>query len=169
MSSSIEIGGYTPGVIGRVTELHGVYYHQHWGFGLYFEAKVATELAAFLSRMDPAHDGAWIARADGQVVGSVFIDGRDAHRDGARLRWFITDPTYQGRGLGRRLMTEAVRFCQQAEFPKVYLTTFAGLDAARHLYEQFGFQLIHEAADNHWGTTVVEQQFELVLAENTFS
>jgi hypothetical protein len=40
---AIEIAGYVPGGIGRVTELHATYYHQEWGFGLFFEAKVATE------------------------------------------------------------------------------------------------------------------------------
>lgn len=34
--------GYIPGSIGRIAELHGTYYHDHWGFGLYFEAMVAT-------------------------------------------------------------------------------------------------------------------------------
>ena len=44
------LGGYIPGSLGRVAELHGMYYQQHWGFGLFFEAKVATELAEFLGR-----------------------------------------------------------------------------------------------------------------------
>ena len=49
-STDVEIAaGYTPGAIGRVAEMHGTYYHREWGFGLYFEAKVATELSAFLS------------------------------------------------------------------------------------------------------------------------
>jgi hypothetical protein len=40
--SEIEIcKGYVPGTIGRVVELHGAYYHAHWGFGAFFEAKVA--------------------------------------------------------------------------------------------------------------------------------
>jgi len=34
--------GYVPGCIGRVAELHGTYYAENWGFGRYFEAKVAT-------------------------------------------------------------------------------------------------------------------------------
>ncbi|GAJ20768.1 unnamed protein product, partial [marine sediment metagenome] len=38
-------------------ELHGTYYHDHWGFGLYFEAKVATELSEFLQRYDKSSDG----------------------------------------------------------------------------------------------------------------
>ena len=57
------IKGYRPGAIGRVAQLHGEYYHRHWGFGLFFEAKVATELAAFLSRCDETRDGFWTAVA----------------------------------------------------------------------------------------------------------
>ena len=38
----IVIGGYCPGALGRVAEMHAEYYHRHWGFGLFFEAKVAT-------------------------------------------------------------------------------------------------------------------------------
>lgn len=161
--TSIEIGGYTPGVIGRLTELHGVYYHQYWDFDLHFEAQIAVQLTEFFSRMNPAHDGVWIARAEGQVIGAVVIDGLNAAVDGARLRWFIIDPAWQGRGLGRRLMTEAVAFCQQAGFPKVTLSTFAGLDAARHLYEAFGFRLIEEAETDRWGRPMFVQHFELVL------
>jgi hypothetical protein len=52
--------GYVPGSIGRISELHGTYYHEHWGFGVYFEAKVATELSEFLRRYDGNRDGIWI-------------------------------------------------------------------------------------------------------------
>ena len=58
--SDVELAeGYVPGAIGRVAQLHGRYYHEHWGFGLYFEAKVATELADFLGRYDAGRDGFW--------------------------------------------------------------------------------------------------------------
>ena len=42
-------------------------------------------------------------------------------------------------------------------------TTFAGLDAARHLYERAGFVLCQESEGDHWGRTVMEQTFELRL------
>ncbi len=161
----IELTGYVPGAIGRVTELQATYYAKHWGLGLYFEAKAAAELAAFLSRFNPAHDGVWLAQADGGVVGSIFIDGSDAAGEGARLRWFIIAPDYQGRGLGNRLMEEAVSFCRRAGFRRVYLTTFAGLDTARHLYEKFGFRLCAEEDGSHLTgkSSLVEQRFELLL------
>jgi hypothetical protein len=55
--SGIQIAeGYMPGSLGRVAELHGTYYHKHWGFGLFFEAKVATELSEFLIRYDESRE-----------------------------------------------------------------------------------------------------------------
>jgi GNAT superfamily N-acetyltransferase len=161
----VELTGYVPGALGRITELHGSYYAKQWDLGLYFEAKVATELAAFLSRFDPAHDGAWFASVNGEIVGGVFIDGKEADTLGARLRWFILDPAYQGRGIGNRLINEAVEFCKRVGFRRVYLTTFAGLNTARHLYEKQGFRLCAEEDGSHLTgkTSLVEQVFELPL------
>jgi hypothetical protein len=45
----------------------------------------------------------------------------------------------------------------------VYLTTFVGLDPARHLYEKWGLILCEETEDNTWGVTVKEQFFQLTL------
>ncbi|KQC04997.1 MAG: hypothetical protein APR53_09285 [Methanoculleus sp. SDB] len=155
--------GYTPGLIREITALHATYYHEHWNFDLYFEAKVASELSAFLTRFDPAHDGFWVAKADGGLVGAIAVEGEGAGTKEARLRWFIVAPEYHGGGLGNLLMQEALGFCARAGFRRVYLTTFAGLDAARHLYEKTGFTLIAEQEDSTWGTPVIEQTFELLL------
>ncbi len=51
--------GYVPGALGRIASLHGSYYQEHWEFGLFFEAKVATELAEFLKVYEPERDGFW--------------------------------------------------------------------------------------------------------------
>jgi GNAT superfamily N-acetyltransferase len=66
----------------------------------------------------------------------------------------------RGRGLGRRLIEAAMGFCRRAGHRSVYLTTFAGLDAARALYEQQGFRLVAEADGETWSTRVREQRFE---------
>jgi GNAT superfamily N-acetyltransferase len=158
----IKVDEYIPGTLGRVTELHARYYHQYWGFDLFFEAKVAAEMAGFLERYEPARDGLWVAMVDQQLVGSIAINGQEADTHGARLRWLIVSPEYQGRGLGGQLMQEAMAFCRRARFRRIYLTTFAGLHAARHLYEKEGFRLVDERADKHWGKTVAEQTFEWI-------
>jgi GNAT superfamily N-acetyltransferase len=159
----LKVTEYLPGLLGRVTELHAHYYHRHWGFDLFFEAKVATEMAAFLDRFDPSRDGLWAAVAEDRVVGAVAVCGGEADTPGARLRWLIVEEEHRGRGLGKHLVAEAVAFCRRAGFRRVWLTTFAGLDAARSLYEREGFRLREEREDTHWGKTVREQTFELVI------
>jgi GNAT superfamily N-acetyltransferase len=156
--------GYTPGAIGRIVELHGAYYASRWGFGAFFEARMARELAEFVSRFDPQRDGLWTAVVAGRIEGSIAIDGSRAADGGAHLRWFILDASQRGQGTGRRLLDEAVGFCRRRGHRSVSLWTFAGLDAARRLYEQAEFRLAVERRGAQWGVEVTEQRFELRLA-----
>ncbi len=155
--------GYIPGSIGRVAELHGTYYHTHWGFGRFFEAKVATELAEFLSRYDEKRDGFWTALLEDRVEGSLTIDGIHSAGKGAHLRWFIMSDALRGKGVGKRLINAAIDFCNHKGYKRVYLWTFEGLDAAKHLYEKTGFKLVEQNRGIQWGTEVNEQRFELRL------
>ncbi|MDY6880925.1 MAG: GNAT family N-acetyltransferase [Thermodesulfobacteriota bacterium] len=159
--SEIKIAkGYVPGSIGRVAELHGKYYHAHWDFGLFFEAKVAVELSRFLKGYDDARDGFWAVLVDGRVEGSITIDGIHHKTKGAHLRWFIMSDALRGKGAGNHLIKRAVSFCQRKKYNKIYLWTFDGLNPARHLYEKVGFRLVEERQGTQWGTEVNEQRFE---------
>jgi GNAT superfamily N-acetyltransferase len=160
--SDIELGGYVPGAIGRVTEMHARYYSRHWGFTRAFEVEVAGELAEFMGRFDERSDGFWVAREGEKIVGSIAIDGHPAQADGARLRWFILDEAYQGRGIGKRLLTAATGFCARVGFPRVYLWTFSGLDDARRLYERFGFVLRSQHENSAWGRPVHDLMFDWI-------
>lgn len=154
------IEGYAPGLLARVVALHMAYYAPAWGFGRAFEAKVAGELAAFLNRYDPDRD--LLLRAEtaaGRITGAIVIDGQDAAA--AHLRWFIV--AQPGQGLGRKLMAHALAFCRAQGFASVTLTTFAGLDAARRLYDQAGFALEAESARDQWQGGVKEQRMRLDL------
>ena len=153
--------GYLPGSIGRIVELHSTYYSDHWKFGLYFEAKVATELSEFLQRYDKSSDGIWLATVNGRVEGSIVIDGIQAETEGAHLRWFIMSETLRGKGVGGKLINRAIDFCKSKGYKKTYLWTFEGLDASRHLYEGVGFKLTKQQSGVCWGTEVVEQYFAL--------
>ncbi|UCH20082.1 MAG: GNAT family N-acetyltransferase [Deltaproteobacteria bacterium] len=161
--SQVEIMGYIPGAIGRITELHAAYYSRNWNFGLFFEAKVATEMSEFLSRFDEVRDGFWTTCRNGRVEGGIAIDGIEADSEGAHLRWFILSSELRGSGFGKKLMKAAVGFCEKKNYSFIYLWTFEGLDAARHLYEKFGFTLVEENAGTQWGTKVNEQRFVLNL------
>jgi len=159
MTELTIIEGYRPGAIGRVAQLHGEYYHRHWGFGLFFEAKVASELSDFLSRFDEARDGFWMVAANARVEGAIVIDGEEAAGAGAHLRWFIVSDRLRGQGAGNRLMETAMDFCRGKGYSNVYLWTFEGLAAAHHLYHKYGFALVEQRRGAQWGVTVNEQRF----------
>jgi GNAT superfamily N-acetyltransferase len=160
----IEIKGYYPGVVGKITELHAVYYHENWGFDVTFETQVGGELSEFVRQFDGNRDGLWVAVKNGEFAGAIAIDGADAFGEGARLRWFIVDPRYQGSGIGKNLILQAIEFCTQKRFPKVYLWTVKGLEDARWLYEAVDFRLSEESQIAQWGQKITEQKYELSLS-----
>jgi GNAT superfamily N-acetyltransferase len=158
----IEIAeGWRPGAIGRIAELHSTYYSREAGFGLFFEAKVATEFSRFLEGYDEARDRLTLALADGRVEGSIAIDGSRAAEQGAHLRWFIVSDELRGQGVGQLLIESAIGFCRERGYESVYLWTFRGLEAARHVYERNGFALAEQHAGTQWGREVEEQRYEL--------
>ncbi|MGF6413925.1 GNAT superfamily N-acetyltransferase [Paraburkholderia sp. MM5482-R2] len=106
--------------------------------------------------------GLWLYVENGRTLASVVIDG-DNDTAVAHLRWFIVDDSLRGAGIGRQLLSHAMRFFDE-RFDETYLWTFKGLDAARHLYESFGFRLSEESEGTQWGTRVVEQRFNRLCA-----
>jgi GNAT superfamily N-acetyltransferase len=155
------VRGYFPGAIGRVAELNGTYYHKHWGFGLIFEAMCATDLSEFLTRYDENRDGFWTAWLDGRIEGHLTIDGIHSENQGAHIRYFIVSDALHGKGIGNKLIKTATDFCRDKGHKRVYLWTFEGLWAARHLYEKTGFRLVEQRRGSQWGVEVNEQRFEL--------
>ncbi|MEM7499775.1 MAG: GNAT family N-acetyltransferase [Pseudomonadota bacterium] len=162
---SALLRGFPPGLIGEIASLHGRFYGAGWGFGTGFEATVATEVAAFSWRYDPARDLVLSAWDGDRLAGTVTMDGApDEVPEGVpgklmQLRWFIVAPSSQGTGLGRRLMDGALAFADEAGPRPVVLHTMAGLDRARALYESRGFRLIGEAEAVRMGEPQVKQTF----------
>ena len=71
--------------------------------------------------------------------------------------------TLRGKGIGNRLINTAVDFCKDKDYKRVYLWTFEGLHAAKHLYEKAGFEIVEQNRGIQWGAEVNEQRFELQL------
>jgi len=153
------VRGYRPGLIARITEMHALYYARESGLGQRFESVVASGLAEFCDRLEHPQNAVWTARRDGAIVGSVAIDGEDLGANAAHLRWFILDDGARGSGVGKRLLDAALAFVDERGFAETQLWTFAGLDAARHLYESRGFVLAEEWQGTQWGKEVREQRF----------
>lgn len=154
---------YQPGLIGRIVELHGRAYVEEWKFWKFFECKVAAELSIFMECIDSRHSQIWSLEKDGQYYGAITLDGSQADKDGAHLRWFILDPETRGLGFGRFLLEQAIQFAKEKGFKSIYLWTLEGLEPAGKLYRSYGFELEESLLANQWGRDVQEEKLRLTL------
>lgn len=149
-----------PGDIGTIIYLHGDLYSREYGFDHSFEPYVAKPLSEFvLSHSD--RERIWIVENHNRVSGSVAIV---EHSTGlAQLRWLILSPEIRGYGLGKKLVEDAIAFCQQCGYGTLFLWTVDLLTEASNLYKSKGFVLTEEKKHRIWGVDLTEQRFDLHL------
>lgn len=151
--------GPVVGLLSRAVELQARFCSQNYGFGLVFERKLAREMDEFYGRLEHPDNLVLRAELGSEIVGTIAIDGEDLAPGVAHLRWFIMSDACRGRGVGRDLLRRALEHVDVRGFEETHLWTFRGLDAARHLYEMHGFELVEEQPGSQWGTEVFEQKF----------
>lgn len=158
----VEIGPPRPGDLGWLIGLHGRWYAEHKGFSVKFERTVARIAADVAERLAPPRVTMLVARDAEGPVATLTADGDDRDGEGrGHIRIVIAEPRARSRGLGHRLMAEGLANLRTAGLTGAWLDTFAGLDAARRVYEAAGFRLVGEEDGETWGATVREQRFVL--------
>jgi len=150
-----------PGDIGWVVHRHGMLYSQEYDWDERFEALVAEIAAKFVQNLDPKRERCWIAERDGEILGSVFLV-KDSDEI-ARLRLLLVEPEARGLGLGKRLVEECVQFARRAGYKKITLWTQSVLSAARHVYQQAGFVLVHKEPYRGIGRDLISETWDLEL------
>jgi len=150
-----------PGELGYIIQLHGSLYSVEYELDHTFEGYVAYGMGEFMKAFDPRKDFIAVAEDQDEIVGSIFIMGLPDNS--AQLRWFLLAPKARGKGLGTRLLNEAIDFCRKHEFKSVCLWTISELTTAAHLYRKVGFKLTEEKTINLWGGMRTEQRYDLLL------
>jgi GNAT superfamily N-acetyltransferase len=150
-----------PGDLGYITYLHGKIYSEEYGFDTTFEPYVARPMSDFSLSEDHSRQKIWVVEKDGVIVGCIAIV--DSGSNEAQLRWLLLTKETRGKGLGKRLVKEAVDFCREKGYGNVYLWTIDALHTARALYERNGFVLTEKIRHIMWGVDVNEQRFDLRL------
>jgi DNA-binding MarR family transcriptional regulator/N-acetylglutamate synthase-like GNAT family acetyltransferase len=152
---------HQPGDLGWIVHRHGVLYCQELGWGENFEALVADIAGKFIDNHDPKMERCWIAEREGEIVGSVVLAKKTQKI--AKLRLLLVEPKARGLGIGKRLVSECVRFARQAGYERITLWTNDVLRAARHIYEEVGFQLVSKEPHAMFGQNMVGETWELEL------
>ena len=160
-SKMFTLRSHRPGDIGYITYRHAMFYSQTYGFDATFDAYVASGLSQFIMQYDSQKEHLWVAEEGTTPVGSIAIVKKEDTV--AQLRWFLVEPQVRGRGLGKKLLHEAIAFCKRNNYRKIILWTISNLYAARKLYELFDFQVINNKTHQIWGQELTEELWELEL------
>ncbi|HPT19177.1 MAG TPA: GNAT family N-acetyltransferase [Methanothrix sp.] len=154
-----------PGDVGCITYLHSSLYCPQQGWDHTFDCYVAMPLAEFALRKSPK-ERIWIVEQEGRVRGSAAIVRFEDRQ--AQLRWLLLQPDLRGRGLGRRLVEEALAFCRESGYESVFLWTVEGLPESVALYRSAGFVETEKVTHEMWGRVVTEVRYEMKVT-TTFS
>jgi GNAT superfamily N-acetyltransferase len=148
-------------------------------FGMHARALAATghNVASRLAQIFPSLESAaafgapgcqcWVAVGDAAdsggdaLLGAITIIKGSGGGDAAELNAFYVDSAHQRRGIGARLMDEALAFCRGAGARRVTLTSNRGhYDAAIAFYKRRGFAEVREF-EVAPGISLVEMELKL--------
>ena len=168
-TSPVRLRTLGPGDLGWVIGRHGALYAREYGFDQRFEALVARIAADYVTRLDPARECAWIAEADAQAVGCVFLvqardeDTQQPDPGVAQLRLLLVEPGARGQGVGKRLSAQCEAFAHEAGYLRIRLWTNQALSAARAIYRATGYRLLASEAHDNFGSVQVGEVWEKEL------
>jgi len=149
-----------PSDIEEIISLHGILYSQEYGFDKAFEQYVAKPLCAF-AKSHTTREKIWIVEQRDIIQGCIAVVKSDETK--AQLRWFLVHPHFRGKGIGKKLINEAIQFAKENSYASIFLWTVNILEIANKIYTTAGFQLTEEKAHIIWGKYLIEQRYELVF------
>lgn len=176
MAADVDAGlisiraAHGPEDIDHIISRHGALYADEYGWDAkLMERLVSSTFTDFLSPShDPARERLWIAErgtgADANFVGCImlFNDTDDPAHQSAMLRLLLVEPSERGRGLGRRLVRQAVEFARgEAGYRRVLLWMPGEMAVARKIYQTEGFEKLTEVEHEAFGTKSTAESWGL--------
>lgn len=89
----------------------------------------------------------WVAVENDKVIGTVAI--RDVGKDTAKLNRMFVLKEHHGKGVGQKLLDQAISFAKEHGFKEVILNTHLNMNRAHHFYEKNGFKKVGQTEDKY--------------------
>jgi DNA-binding MarR family transcriptional regulator/GNAT superfamily N-acetyltransferase len=156
---------HQPGDLGWIVHRQALLYAEEYGWDGTYEALAAEIVAQFIRHCDPKRERCWVAEKDGARVGAVLV--AKASEEIAKLRLLHVEAEARGLGIGKRLVEECIRFSRRAGYRKLTLWTQSILHAARHIYQEAGFDVVHSEQHHSFGKDLTAETWELNLLPET--
>ncbi|MHA1266189.1 MAG: GNAT family N-acetyltransferase [Candidatus Helarchaeota archaeon] len=132
--STIEDLDSLENLMKRLTEMfHQTFFREQWRMDMKYKYDVGGIFVA----EDPVEK---------KIVGMILVDvGRDwrSNKVVGKIINFIVDPTYQGKGIGSRLLERAIEFSSEKKAKVVRINARRELKETLRLFTKFGFEEIY--------------------------
>ncbi|TCO72154.1 GNAT family N-acetyltransferase [Marinisporobacter balticus] len=140
---------------------HQILYPAEYGLSSAFVNDVNRVVHQFVGHFDASKECILIAEVDGRRLGSIAISKSDDKT--AQLRFFLLEPEARGKGIGKKLIEDALDFCREKGYTHIFLETISKLKTARHIYKSKGFKITHTQENPAWGKDVIEERWDMDL------
>ncbi|MEP7234310.1 MAG: GNAT family N-acetyltransferase [Ignavibacteriota bacterium] len=141
--------------ITAIINAHRSIYEREFGFNQEFGEYVAASLKGDFAQI-------WIAETEGRFAGCIGVV--KAAELSIQLRWFLVEPEFQGKGIGKLLIEALLEYCRAKKFDEIFLWTVNKLPAAKAIYERYGFERTQTKAEQVlWGQPLLEERWDLSL------
>ncbi len=128
-NQAVEVRSFEPEDVDEVLSVEAACFAQHWRYDAAGFLEIAATCPYFV-----------VAVLEGRIVGYQFNVVEAATGFLVRI---AVHPAVNSRGIGARLMAEAVHFFAEQRVWKIALNTEEGNHHAHRLYEWFGFNQVH--------------------------
>ncbi|WP_412989300.1 GNAT family N-acetyltransferase [Pediococcus siamensis] len=140
--------------VGFIADLHSRIYQTEIKYNEQFHYYVFDALAKYVQHMDQGI--VWIAEINHKRVGTISLIQDEQGQ--AQVRWFAVDPSYQGFGIGKKLLQKLMAYLTENAIQFAYLWTVDELSGARHLYHQQGFRCVESVKNTTWCQRAIKEE-----------
>ncbi|MGM0602412.1 MAG: GNAT family N-acetyltransferase [Bacillota bacterium] len=162
LEKKVVIRDFVEEDIELITEKHVELYFDEYNFEKEsFREYVGDAINEFKNNHNKDEENIWVAEIDGSFAGAIALVKENDEL--GQLRWFLVESEFRGYGLGNKLMKTLLHFARKREYSQILLWTVSELDAARHLYNKYGFEITETKEHEIWGNFLKEERWDLFL------